>query len=79
MGTSGCSGYNATKGGDGKVLYDHTEIIELARLGYTSKQISDKVGCCPDTIYTVLKANGVKLRKSDSKVVLQYDLAGNFV
>ena len=24
------------KGGDGTILYNHSEIVELARLGYTS-------------------------------------------
>lgn len=35
LGTYGANGYNATIGGDGVVLYDHKELIELARLGYT--------------------------------------------
>lgn len=30
------NGYNASKGGDGTILYNHSEIVELARLGYTS-------------------------------------------
>lgn len=33
--TYGSDGYNASKGGDGKILFDHNEIIELANLGYT--------------------------------------------
>lgn len=37
--TYGDNGYNASKGGDGTILYDHNEIIELARLGYTPLQI----------------------------------------
>lgn len=77
--TYGSHGYNASKGGDGTVLYDYKEIIELANLGYTSQQISEKVGCCRDTIYKVLKSNNIQLRKGDSKVVMQYDLAGNYV
>lgn len=27
--TYGSKGYNATKGGDGTIIYNHTEIIEL--------------------------------------------------
>ena len=77
--TYGHTGYNATKGGDGKILYDHNEIIELARLGYTSSQISSKIGCCRDTIYKVLKANGIKLRIGTAKLIAQYDMAGNFI
>lgn len=36
LGTYGSHGYNASKGGDGKILYDYNEIIQLARLGYTA-------------------------------------------
>ena len=77
--TYGHNGYNATKGGDGTLLYDHNEIIELARLGYTSSQIANKMKCCKDIIYRVLKASGVKLRRGDAKLIAQYDLAGNFI
>mgnify|MGYP001102130193 CR=1 FL=1 len=64
--TFGNNGYNATSGGDGKILYDYKEIIELANLGYDSQQISDKMGCCRDTVYKVLRANGVKLKRTNS-------------
>ena len=77
--TYGRNGYNATKGGDGKILYDHNEIIELARLGYTREQISKKLGCIKETISKVLKAHGIKLRNAHSKLIAQYDLAGNFI
>lgn len=77
--TYGSNGYNATKGGDGKILYDHKEIIHLAQLGYTYSQIIEKIGCCHDLIYRVLKANGIKIRKETSKIIGQYDLAGNRV
>lgn len=36
LGTYGSNGYNASKGGDGTILYDYKEIIQLANLGYTS-------------------------------------------
>lgn len=41
------------KGGDGTILYDYKEIIQLANLGYTSDQIERKIGCCKSTIYKV--------------------------
>lgn len=77
--TYGSKGYNASKGGDGIILYDHNEIIEFARLGYTITQISKKLGCCKDSIYKVLKANGVKYRNGLAKLIAQYDLAGNYI
>lgn len=79
LGTYGRNGYNASKGGEGKLLYDHNEIIELARLGYTIDKICENIGCKLDTVYKVLKANGVKLRRKGSKLIGQYDLAGNFI
>lgn len=79
LGTYGSNGYNASKGGDGTILYNHSEIVELARLGYTSSQMQEKIGCCKDTIYKVLKANNIKIRKSNAKLIAQYDLAGNFI
>lgn len=37
LGTYGSNGYNASKGGDGKILYDYKEIINLISLGYSKK------------------------------------------
>lgn len=73
------NGYNATKGGDGKILYDYKEIIDLANLGNSAQQISDKLGCCLDTIYKVIRTNKVKLRKGDSNPVEQYSLSGEYI
>lgn len=79
LNTYGNKGYNASKGGDGILLYDHNEIIELAKLGYTQQQISDKIKCCKDTVYKVLKANKIKSRRGGAKLIAQYDLAGNYI
>lgn len=75
----GSNGYNATEGGDGTILYDYKEIVDLARLGYTSKQICNKIGCCDSTVYSVLKAHKVKYRQRNTKLIAQYDLAGNYI
>lgn len=75
----GKNGYNATRGGDGTVLYDHTEIIELYNLGYTCKQVAVKIGCHEDTIRKVLKAHNVKIRSGNAKKIDQFDLAGNYI
>lgn len=77
--TYGSNGYNATKGGDGSTLYDYREIIELYNLGYTCKQVAEKVGSCDDTVRKVLKANGVKIRAGSTKKIDQFDKAGNFI
>lgn len=54
------NGYNATLGGDGKILFDYQQIIDLYNKGLYVKEISEIVGCCSDTIYTVLHNNGVR-------------------
>ncbi len=77
--TYGSNGYNATKGGDGSTLYDYTEIIELYNLGYTCKQVAEKIGCCNDTVRKVLKAHGIKIRGGATKKIDQFDKAGNFI
>lgn len=76
--TYGKNGYNATKGGDGKILYDHKEIIELYNLGYNTPQIADKMKCDRTTVLKVLKANGLTSR-GYSKMIKQYDKAGNYI
>lgn len=76
--TFGSKGYNATKGGDGSILYDHKEIIELYSMGYSTVQVSEKIGCDSSLVARVLKANGIKSR-STSKQIQQYDLAGNYI
>lgn len=77
--TYGKDGYNATKGGDGKILYDYREIIEIYSLGYNIKQTAEKVGCCEDTVQNVLRSHGVKIRGGTGKPVDCFDKAGNHV
>lgn len=77
--TYGSNGYNATKGGDGKILYDYKEIIELYNLGYNMRQIARKIQCWEGTIHKVLKAHGIKIRGGTGKPVDCFDKAGNYV
>lgn len=77
--TYGRNGYNATRGGDGKIIYDYKEVIELINIGYTTKEVADKVNCTIDTVYRVLKAHDVKSRYGNANIIAQYDKAGNFI
>lgn len=77
--TYGHNGYNASKGGDGKILYDYQEFIDLYNLGYSSQKISEKTGATKETINKVLKSKGIKPRRSDAKLIDQFDLANNFI
>lgn len=78
LGTYGANGYNATKGGDGSILYDHTKIVTLYNLGYSITSIARKIGCCKDVIQTVLKNNNIQSRKG-STIIEQYSLEGKFI
>lgn len=79
LNTWGHTGYNASKGGDGKVLYDYKEIIDLYSMGYSQKQVAQKVGCCDDTVSKVLKAHNIPIRGSSTKKIDQFDMAGNYI
>lgn len=79
LNTYGHSGYNASKGGDGKILYDYKEIIELYNIGYTQKQVAEKIGCCTDIVSKVLKAHKILIRRNTTKKIDQFDLAGNYI
>ena len=76
------SGYNATRGGDGKILFDYNDIINSYKLGLNIKEVSKKVGCTSDTIIKVLNnsniprhpLSSVKRGASRSKAVKQLSL-----
>ena len=57
-------------GGDGTILYDHNEIIELYNLGYTQKQIANKLGCIDETVRNVLKAHNIDSSKNYKESLL---------
>ena len=51
--TYGSNGYNATKGGDGFILYDYKEIIKLYKTGLSMREVAAKVHCCTDIVSKV--------------------------
>lgn len=79
MNSYGSTGYNATKGGDGTLLYDYNQIIELYKIGYNQKQVALQIRCCEDTVRKVLKTHNIKTRGSTAKKIYQFDLKGNFI
>ena len=62
-------GHNASKGGDGKILYDYNEIIDLYNMGYSQKQVAEKIECCDDTISKILKAYNVPIRGGNTRKI----------
>lgn len=83
------NGYNATLGGDGKILYDYEEIEYLLKNNYLVNEICEKIGCSYSTVRNISKASKIPLVTKDNKLkqkmlsskrkVAQYDLKGNFI
>lgn len=55
------NGYNATKGGDGKMLFDHQYIIQLLNINPRPVEIAKIVGCSVDLIYKIAKEHNIKM------------------
>lgn len=55
-----CNGYNATKGGDGSILFDYKQIIELYNTGLNIKEVAAQISCCVDTVRKVLDLYNIK-------------------
>lgn len=76
-------GYNATRGGDGKILYDYAQLVEDYTLGMTIKEIAKKYNCSEDTASTAIHAAGFSGKENQinsfSQKVWQFDREGNLI
>ena len=61
------SGYNATLGGDGKVLYNYEEILEKFRNGMLVKEIAQYFECSRDVITNCLKRERIDSFKNSKE------------
>ena len=52
-------GYNATKGGDGKCLYDHLKILQALLENPRPIEIAKQFGCCVDVVHNIAKQNNI--------------------
>lgn len=78
------NGYNATLGGDGKVLYDYDLIAELIPQYQTYAEVAQVVGCCIDVVQLVAKKYNIKHNQRNnfidkSEQVFQFDKNGNYI
>ena len=79
------NGYNATKGGDGKILFDYNEILECYKQGGTITETARKIKCSVDTVKKVLTIFNFPIRSvrcgccSDPKKVKQFSLENEFI
>lgn len=72
------NGYNATKGGDGSILYDHNKIIELYNKVKTITEVCKIIGCEHSTVSKLLNLHNINVEERKAKVcpkkVEQYSL-----
>ena len=79
------NGYNATKCGDGSILFDYDKIIETYKLGGTMTDCAVKIHCSVDTVKKVFTINNIPIRHIrcscciKPKKVKQYSLDGTFI
>lgn len=79
-------GYNATKGGDGKLLFDHKAILEQLYKTPYGKEVAEQFGCSKDLVYQIAKQNNIHLKNrgqekllKSSKSIAQYTKVGEYI
>lgn len=81
------NGYNATLGGDGKILYDYDTIAQLLKEGKIHNEVAKIIGCCEDTVSKVAKLYNIPTMLSSTAQAMiesrqkvgQYDLNGKYI
>ena len=77
------NGYNATKGGDGRQLYDYNLIVELYQSGLLIKEIAQQIGCDEFVVRNALKLAGLdtsaNMTTKRSSPIAAYNLDGVFI
>ena len=78
-------GYNATKGGDGKILFNHELIAKALKQHPYPSDIAKQFNCSSDTVRNIakeynitVKTKGVK-NVNAPKIVAQYDLFNKYI
>ncbi|MDY0198922.1 MAG: GIY-YIG nuclease family protein [Tenuifilaceae bacterium] len=72
-------GYNATQGGEGRCLYDHSLIVHQLEERKTAKEICENLGCCADIVQIVARTNNLTIQNPRWIEVNQYSLEGEFL
>lgn len=74
------NGYNATKGGDGSILFDYQKIITLYKEGKSMKEVASIIQCCIDTVSKVIHMYNLPINKfftgscRQPKEIIQLDI-----
>jgi hypothetical protein len=78
------SGYNATRGGDGKKYLDYDLICDTYKKLQTATKTASALGISIETVLTVIHQHGIAKNQQEisrnifGKTINMYDLAGNF-
>jgi group I intron endonuclease len=75
-------GYNATLGGDGKFLYDHTAIALRLQEHPYSQEVADEFGCCVDIVREIANQYNISLLSHNThnkKCIIAYTKGGEMV
>ena len=77
------NGYNATRGGDGSVLYNSEDFVSDYKDGMLIDEIAEKYGCNKETVSRHLENSGVDTRANStakrSSAVHQYTKDGKYL
>lgn len=80
-------GYNGTRGGDGRALYDHEAIRDKLKKHPYPIDIAKEFNCCPDIVYQIAKTYSIPIKNKGqeefklekSKQVYQYSKDNQFI
>lgn len=77
------NGYNATIGGDGKILYDYSLFLQDYSNGLLIKEIAKKYNCDEHTVINGLRCCGINSRNNSINIrkhaIIQKDNQGNII
>lgn len=79
-------GYNATKGGSGRKIFNYDAIYDELKSNPYPVEISKQFGCCVDIVYDIAKHNNIDVKNKSndkfvalSKSISCYSKNGDFV
>ena len=77
------NGYNATKGGDGRQLYDYNLIVELYDKGLLCNEITKYLGCdqyvVTNALHLANRDTSKNMIKNCASPIAAYNLDGTFI
>lgn len=72
------NGYNATLGGDGKILFDYKLIVDTYNNLKCTRQTSELIGCCIETTRKVLNLYNINFNTKEVSQSLNGEIINTF-